>query len=214
MTRGKTYGQFCGLARALDHVGDRWTLLIVRELLLGPRTFAALQASLDGISPNLLVDRLRSLASDGIVRRNGAPARSKAVEYRLTDDGAALEPAVLALIRWGARWMTTGPGDDHVEPTWTVLALRALLNGTPAERSVHGNVHLVVDDQAITVAVTRGRRTVRAGHQGPADATVTETMSTVLAVASGLLTLDNNVITGDDELAHAALQTTQGASTG
>ncbi|MDH4353359.1 MAG: helix-turn-helix transcriptional regulator, partial [Actinomycetota bacterium] len=97
MTRGKTYGQFCGLARALDHVGDRWTLLIVRELLLGPRTFAALQASLDGISPNLLVDRLRSLASDGIVRRNGAPARSKAVEYRLTDDGAALEPAVLAL---------------------------------------------------------------------------------------------------------------------
>lgn len=209
MSRRKTYGQFCGLARALDHVGDRWTLLIVRELLLGPRTFAALQASLDGISPNLLVDRLRSLGDDGIVQRNSAPARSRAVQYRLTAEGAALEPAVLALIRWGARWMTTGPGDDHVEPTWAVLALRALLDDTPTTRSVHGNVHLLVDDATITVAVTRGRRTVWAGRHGRADALVSAPMPEILAVAAGFLPIADAAVSGNRALAHAALETDQ-----
>jgi DNA-binding HxlR family transcriptional regulator len=189
----------------LDHVGDRWTLLIVRELLLGPRTFAALQASLDGISPNLLVGRLRSLAADGIVERNDAPPRSRAVEYRLTEAGAALEPTVLALIRWGTRWMLAGPGDDRVEPSWTPLALRALLGETPVERPVAGIVHLVVDGQAVTVAIADGRRTVLAGHHGPADATVTAPMPIVLGAAVGALAIPESAITGDRELARLAL---------
>lgn len=206
MTEGKTYGQFCALARALDHVGDRWTLLIVRELLLGPRTFAALQGALDGISPNLLVGRLRSLAADGLVERNDAPPRSRAVEYRLTEDGAALEPAILALIRWGSRWMLTGPGDDRAEPSWTPLALRALLGGAPVAPAVDGNVHLDVDGHEVSVVVTEGRRTVVAGRHGPADATVTALTPIVLGAAAGVLELPDSTVTGNRVLAHAALK--------
>ena len=105
----KTYGQFCALARALDHVGDRWTLLIVRELLPGPRRFAELLAGLPGVAPNLLVDRLRSLQASGIVERSSHPPRSASVTYTLTDLGRGLEPSVHALIRWGAVSIAPAP---------------------------------------------------------------------------------------------------------
>ena len=134
MSERKSYRQFCGLARSLDRVGDRWTLLIVRELLLDDRTFRDLQASLDGISPTVLTQRLTELADDGLVARNEAPRRSKNVTYRLTDGGRALEPAILELIRWGSRWMLQGPGDDRTDPRWAPLALRALLDGHPSRR--------------------------------------------------------------------------------
>jgi DNA-binding HxlR family transcriptional regulator len=111
----KSYGQFCGLARSLDHVGDRWTLLIVRELLLGDRSFRELEEALPGISPSLLAQRLTVLTGDGVIARNDAPPRSKRVDYRLTDVGRALEPVIAELIRWGTRWMLTGPGGFTVE---------------------------------------------------------------------------------------------------
>ena len=117
MTERKSYGQFCGLARSLDRVGDRWALLIVRELLLDHRTFRELEAALGGISPSLLTQRLTQLTVDGLVVRNEAPQRSKSVEYRLTDAGRSLERVILELIRWGSRWMVDGPGRRPGRPT-------------------------------------------------------------------------------------------------
>lgn len=212
MPESRSYGQFCGLARALDHVGDRWTLLVVRELLLGPRTVRQLQSSLAGISPALLADRLRTLAADGLVRRNDAPARSKAVAYRLTALGAALEPAIRELIRWGAHWMLSGPGDDHVDPGWAVLALRALLDGTPAHPADRGVVVCSVGDRVVLVRVRDGVRTVASGGAAGvdgaagADAAAAVGLADLLAVASGRARLSEVAsVRGDVALADRAL---------
>ena len=204
MTEGKSYGQFCGLARSLDHVGDRWTLLILRELLLGDRTFRDLHAALDGISPSLLTQRLSGLRTDGLVERNEAPRRSKGVEYRLTDSGRDLEAAIIELIRWGSRWMRDGPGDDLVDQRWAPLALRALLEGRPSPR---GCIHLDVDGVEVTVAGSpRGRR-VTPGHDGRPDATVTAPLPAVLAVAADVVPLRGSgaIVAGDRGLASQVL---------
>ena len=185
----KSYGQFCGLARSLDRVGDRWTLLIVRELMLGDRTFRDLQTSLHGISPSLLTQRLTELTGDGLVVRNEAPRRSKSVEYRLTDAGRALEPVIIELIRWGSRWMGLGPGDDLIDQRWAPLALRALLESRPSRA---GLVHVDVDGVEVTVAgSSRGRR-VTPGHDGRPDATVAAPLPVVLAIAAGAVKLQSS----------------------
>jgi DNA-binding HxlR family transcriptional regulator len=126
----RSYGQFCGLARALDVVGDRWNLLIVRELLVGPMRYGELVASLGGIATNLLAGRLRSLESSGVIeRRLGQPS---GVVYALTPWGSELREAVEALIRWSFPLMACGPGGDPMQPRWLALALEALLRGRTA----------------------------------------------------------------------------------
>lgn len=200
MTERKSYSQFCGLARALDRVGDRWTLLIVRELLLGDRTFRELEDGLPGISPSLLTKRLNELAADGIVMRNEAPQRSKHVEYGLTDTGRSLRPVILELIRWGGQWMLTGSGDDRVDPRWAPLALAALLDDQPGRR---GRVHLDIDGVRVTISGSAGRRQVTVGHQGRPDASITAPLPVLLAVAAGSLTLRGSgaAVAGDADVA-------------
>jgi DNA-binding HxlR family transcriptional regulator len=208
--KGKTYGQFCALARALDHVGDRWTLLIVRELLPAPRRFAELAAGLPGVAPNLLVDRLRSLQASGIVERSAHPPRSPSVTYTLTDLGRGLEPSVHALIRWGAAWMHTGPDGDHVDPRWGAIALKALLDDAsvtepPGRLSVHiGEEHLVIE------IGTHGRRVSSQGTATAVDARVRGSLPTLLGVAAGTVTMPCSSvrIEGDARFAAAAMTPT------
>lgn len=208
MPQRKSYGQFCALARSLDHIGDRWTLLVVRELLLGPQTFRDLQATLAGISPALLSDRLSGLVEDDLVERSPAPVRSKAVEYRLNAAGRALEPVVLELIKWGTRWMVQGPGTDRAEPAWAPLALRALLADQSA--STDGTVHLDVSGCPVTIAARDGGRSVVGGHHGRADAALALDLATALAVASGEVRLTDvgAAVAGRRRTAAALLQPT------
>lgn len=200
----KSYGQFCGLARALDRVGDRWTLLVVRELLLEDRSFRDLERALPGISPSLLTKRLAELGTDGLLARNDAPRRSKAVTYRLTEAGRSLEPVILELIRWGSTWMFCGPGDDRVDPRWAPLALRALLEGRTSRR---GRLHVDVDGVPVTIDSTRGRVHVRAGHHGRPDAHVAATLPALLAVAATGQSLQSSgiAVAGDAGVAGALL---------
>jgi DNA-binding HxlR family transcriptional regulator len=190
MDARKSYGQFCALARALDHIGDRWTLLIVRELLIAPRSFQELQRALPGLSPNMLVQRLRTLTKDGLALRSEAPIRSKSVMFELTPAGLALEAAVFELIRWGSRWMATGPKADHVDPAWLILAIRALLDGAPVISNAADTVHINADGHRLTIQTSAGMRRVEAGLSGSPDATVTAQMPAILAVAAGLTVLD------------------------
>jgi DNA-binding HxlR family transcriptional regulator len=205
----KRYGQFCGLARALEHVGDRWTLLMLRELLLGPSSYGDLLTALDGIPTNLLADRLRQLEADGLVARETDPQDRRRAVYRLTTLGQGLEPALLALIKWGAHWMRTGQGDDRFDPRWSVLAIRALLQD---RRTTHsGTVELRIGGDAITVATTsEGSICVQGGGAAAAGATVEGDPGLMLGLVSGELTPKEAArrglrIRGDSTLALALL---------
>jgi DNA-binding HxlR family transcriptional regulator len=206
MARRKSYGQFCALARALDHVGDRWTLLVVRDLLGGERSFRSLQESLGGVSPNLLLDRLRSLVADGLVERSDAPARSKHVTYALTPAGRSLEAVIVELIRWGARYMSSGPRGDRVDPAWTVLALRALVEG-PTDANERATLHLEVGGHQLTITSDRGWRRVDTGHVGAASARLEASMPDIVAVAGGERPLADlaGAVEGELSVLHTAL---------
>ena len=160
----RTYGDGCSSAHALDLIGDRWALLIVRDLLFGPKRFSDLQVGLPHGSPNVLTQRLRELESAGIVRRRRLPPPASANVYELTEWGRQLEPILLGLQRWGASSPSFSP-DVPVGCDSAMLALKNAFDGT------------VAGDQAMVVEVrfplgTFGV-TVRDGSidiaRGPAD---------------------------------------------
>jgi DNA-binding HxlR family transcriptional regulator len=128
---GTRYHQFCALARAAEIIGERWTLLIIRELLISPVRFGDLAARLDGISPALLTARLDALIENGIVRRASLPPPFKAQVYELTEVGRAVQPAIRELIRWGGRFLFPMRQDETFEPDWVLLALEAIARATP-----------------------------------------------------------------------------------
>jgi DNA-binding HxlR family transcriptional regulator len=119
------YGQYCGLARALELVGERWALLIVRDLLVGPRRFTDLRNGLPRIPTNVLSDRLKELERDGIVRRRILPRPAAAVVYELTEYGSGLEDAVMRLGLWGAQSLGTPAPDEIITADSIVIALRS-----------------------------------------------------------------------------------------
>jgi DNA-binding HxlR family transcriptional regulator len=124
----RTYGQYCGLARALDLVGERWALLVVRELLLGPKRFTDLLDGLPGVSTNVLATRLRQLERGGIVVRNQLPPPAASAVYELTGYGRALEEPVAALGRWGATSLGTHSSDQALRSEWLAVALTAFFH--------------------------------------------------------------------------------------
>lgn len=163
----KSYGQFCGLARSLDVVGDRWTLLIVRELLMGPARFRDLQNGLPGIATNLLTDRLHELAELGVVARHTEGTRPI---YELTEFGRGLREPIEAFVRWSAPLMIRGVGDDHADPRWLAVAVPALLSD--ADPGPPDAVTIQVDDVTLRVTSTPHGVDVQAldgGDGGDAD---------------------------------------------
>ena len=136
MEKRRNYKQFCGLARALDRIGERWTLLIVRNLLLGPKRYSDLLEELPGITTNLLAQRLREMETNGLVVRRAAPPPVRAHVYELGENGRALERAVMELARWGGRFMTAPGEDDTTNFAWGLLSLK---------RRYRGGLELVVE---------------------------------------------------------------------
>src|SRR5919108_4063117 len=127
----RSYGDGCGIAHALDLVGERWALLVVRELLLGPKRFTDLRAGLPNLSPDVLSQRLRELERAGVVRRGTLPPPAASRVYELTEWGLELEPVVLALGRWGSR-APFPPGDARLGVDSAVLALKTLFDPAAA----------------------------------------------------------------------------------
>lgn len=126
----KEYGQYCPVARSLEVVGDRWSLLIVRDLLRGPRGFNGLERSLPGISRSLLAQRLRLLERGGVVARDLAED-GRARAYRLTDSGSELAPIIDAFRAWGGRWAFEDPRPGELDPAWLLTSM--LHRRRPAE---------------------------------------------------------------------------------
>ena len=182
----RTYGQYCGLARALDIVGDRWTLLIVRELMLSPRRFGDLLDALPGIGRNLLAARLRLLEQEGIsTRRQLAPPAGARV-YELTPEGRELLPALGSLARWGAIRLGS-PNGEHFRPEWLGLVVGAAAD-RDAARGVREIYEVRVEGEAFHLRVADGAVEAGAGPAEDPDLRVTTDRATLLAlVASGRL---------------------------
>jgi DNA-binding HxlR family transcriptional regulator/putative sterol carrier protein len=154
MTR--EYGQYCGLARALELVGGRWSMLIVRELLAGPKRFTQLAQGLPGIPTNVLSSRLRELEDDGVVQRALQPGRSTAVVYELTSYGLELEEPVARLGLWGAKALGKPTSDVSFSGAALQLALRATFDPDAAE-GADFTAEIRFDGEGLLVRVTEGK---------------------------------------------------------
>jgi DNA-binding HxlR family transcriptional regulator len=188
---GRSYGQFCGLARALDVVGDRWNLLIVRELLPGPLRYNELKTSLGGIATNLLAERLRSLEGNGIVERRLGDV---GVLYALTPWGAELREPMEALGRWGAPLLMTGLDGDSFQPRWLVGALPALLRGVTATPALE--VGFEVEGFLIVLHIDEnGPRAVVQPDRQPGTI-LTAAPEIVIGLTTGAVTIDQAVSAG------------------
>src|SRR5258706_6605219 len=128
----KRYGQACAIARALDVVGERWSLLLVRELTLGPRRYRDLAAGLPGIPSNVLAARLKDLQAAGVITRRTLPAPADVTVYELTDAGRALQPALSELLDWGLRYGPEPSPGDEVQPGWALLGATGRPTALPA----------------------------------------------------------------------------------
>lgn len=180
MAAMRTYGDSCGIARALDLVGERWALLVVRELVLGPKRFTDLRAGLPRLGPDVLAQRLRDLEDAGAVRRSTLPPPAASRVYELTDRGRELEPVLVALGRWGSR-TPVAPGNPPLGVDATVLALRTLFDPGAAE-GLSASCELRLDDQTFGVRVRDGRLEAGRGALEAPDAVVTTDPATLTAV--------------------------------
>ena len=181
----RTYGQYCGLARALDLVGERWALLVVRELLLGPKRFTDLLDGLPGISTNILATRLRQLERAGVVARNRLPPPAASSVYELTEYGRALEPAVAALGRWGAASLGVR-ADQALRSHWLALALKAFFHADEAD-GVAAVYELRLREAAFRLAVANGALEVTPGADGAADLVLEADDDVLVGVLAGEL---------------------------
>jgi len=191
MPSTRSYGDQCGVARSLDVIGERWALLIVRELLLGPKRFNDLLAGLPGASPNVISQRLRELAADGVIRAVDLPPPAKVRVYELTDWGRELEPVVLHLGKWGDR--APLPEGAQVGLDSVLLAIQAAVD--PAR--VNGRFEIRVGADNFTVDGTSGRARFRRGTAEHPDATVASDPDTFRAVVFGQRPIDDAIEAGD-----------------
>ena len=187
----RAYHQYCGLAAALDVLGERWTLLIVRELLLGPRRYSDLLADLPGLGTNLLADRLKFLVDKGVVRQ--CPSRPA---YELAEAGALLRPMVLDLTRWGFGFTPDKSTVDAVRPRWGFLAAEARLR---AERAgdVDEDYEFHVDDEVFRIEVRDGRVQAAAGRAGRASVVATADAVTLVRLGAGQMSVDDALAAGE-----------------
>jgi DNA-binding HxlR family transcriptional regulator len=175
---GRSYRQQCGIARALDIVGERWALLVVRELVLGPKRFTDLRTGLPGIATNILSQRLQELERDGIVARRTLPPPAASSVYELTEYGRDLVPILLDFGRWGARTMGPRPPEYAQRSEWLGVALQAFFR-PEAARGVSGTIAFTFEDGAFTLKLDRGRLEVAPGAANGADLRLTTDPTTL-----------------------------------
>jgi DNA-binding HxlR family transcriptional regulator/putative sterol carrier protein len=191
----RTYDQYCAVARALDVVGERWTLLLVRELLTGPKRFKDLLDGLSGIGTTLLTARLKDLEGHGILRRTTLPPPAGSKVYELTDLGRSLEPVVMALSRWGLKLLDAPRREEVSRPGWAMVALQSSLE-LEAVRGRKETYEFRVDGELFHVQVDGDEPVLRQGPAADPDLTISGDTETLLGVAAGRLTLAEAVEAG------------------
>jgi DNA-binding HxlR family transcriptional regulator len=181
----RSYRQYCALAKALDVIGDRWSLLIVRELLVRPPLrYSDLQAGLPGIATNLLADRLRELEGAGVLRREAAPPPVATDLFRLTERGEELGPVLLALGRWGEPLIAERDESDAFRTHWLSLQARLHLAG-PAPGDPPITIELRADEDALTIETVDGALRIRSGPASAPDLVLTGSPELLVGLLTG-----------------------------
>jgi DNA-binding HxlR family transcriptional regulator len=184
------YEQYCPVARALEVVGERWTLLVARELLLGPRRFSDLLSGLPGISTNMLTGRLKQLEQAGLVAKRTLPAPAASVVYELTDDAAGLAMVLATMADWGMHLLGPPRPDDAVRSAWLVLALAVTGKVPPSAADTTYELHIDGDTPEGQTFHVRSRDGHLQPLHGPAtnpDAVISMSTATLLTMANGNL---------------------------
>lgn len=210
MAGSRSYEDPCGIARALDRIGERWALLVVRELILGPKRFTDLRTGLPSVSPNVLSQRLRELESSGVVERRTLPPPANVTAYELTPWGRELEPVILALARWGSRATPLPLGELSLDAL--LIALEVTFDPAAAG-DLSTCVELRLGDERIRAEVAEGRLAVTRGPGGDGcDAFIAADVPCLRQVAFGMRSLaqalrEGDLVIGGDEVTAARFLT-------
>ena len=196
----KRYEQYCPVAHALGLVGERWALLIVRELLHGPQRYTDLTASLPGIGTNILAARLRELEDSGVVQKRRLPPPAASTVYELTEYGRDLEPVLLAFGRWGARRLGEYTPEEDIQGGWFCVALKAYFR-PEAAKTVRATIDLGLDGERYTLKIDRGALEIVAGAPAAADLSLTTEPLTLFGYLGGApVPVSALAPAGDEEL--------------
>lgn len=199
MATKRSYGEACRFAYALDVVGERWALLVVRELLLGPKRFTDLRAGLPHASSNILSERLRDLEHGGVIQRRKLPPPAASTVYELTEWGRELEPVVTKLGAWGAR-SPIPPDSQEIGPDSIVLALRSLFD-PEAAGELEASYGLRIGADRFRVEIADGRVELSRGPaEDPTVSIATADAGTFAAILAGQLPLDDAIGSGAAEI--------------
>jgi DNA-binding HxlR family transcriptional regulator/putative sterol carrier protein len=181
----RSYSQFCPAARALDLVGERWTLLLVRELLFGPKRYTDLQDGLPGIGPNVLAERLRSLESAGLIAKRRLPPPAASTVYELTELGMGLRSVLEALFRWGLQVIGTPTSRDKIKASYWLPAVKAAARADALPPGVKDTYEFRIDDEVVSMTATRGAIEVRQGASASPDLVLRTDAATFVALGRG-----------------------------
>lgn len=209
MAGKRQYDDPCGVARALDLVGERWALLVVRELLFGAKRFSDLSRGLDGMSQNVLAQRLRELEGSGVLRRRRLGPPVSATVYELTERGAELEPVLLALAHWGSRTPLTS--DAELSTDALLLAMKSTFDPSRAD-GLRASLELWLADDVCTVRVADGAVALHRGAPADPDLVLHTDPATLRALVFGgrslpaALRAGSAALRGDTELAARLLR--------
>jgi DNA-binding HxlR family transcriptional regulator len=178
----RTYSQYCPLAQGLDVIGERWALLIVRDLLLGPQRYSDLARGLPGIATDILTRRLRELEEADVVERVALPPPAAGTAYRLTERGEGLRAPLLALARWGIDLLDSPPDGSDLAPSTIANALQVFLQPGPVDRL---DVAVTAGGQDFGVRVADGHARVSRGRLEGADLTLSGEPEALVALLTG-----------------------------
>lgn len=192
----RSYNQYCGLAYALDIVGERWTILIIRELIAGPRRFTDLIEGLPGISTNLLAERLKSLEQQGMLRRRVLPPPAASLVYELTPLAQALETSLLELGKWGSQFVPpSANGATLLNVGSYALTLKTFFRPEQAQ-AVNETYELHIDNEVLQVHIAEGEINVRQGEKQKADVIFYTDMPTYLGLLQRKIQPDEAISEG------------------
>ena len=192
----RSYNQYCGLAYALDYIGERWTLLIIRELVAGPRRFTDLMDGLPEISTNLLTERLKSLEQNGLIRRRVLPPPAASTVYALTPLGQSLEASLLELGKWGSQLMPPMTEDVELLHLGSYALTPMTFFRAEEAKGIDETYELHIDGEVLQFHIQDGDIHVQQGERLTADVVLYAPMRLYLGMLAGMIQPEEALATG------------------